>query len=693
MRLYQAADIRNVGLFGHGGAGKTSLSEALLYNAGVITRLGRVDDGTTTSDYDPEEIKRHISVQLSLLPFEWKGRKINLIDVPGYADFVGEVRAALRVVDSAIIVVDAVAGAEVGTELVWQYADDGRLPRVIFINKIDRENADFDRTLDHLRERFGNGLLPLQLPLGQQDRFRGVVDLVQQCAYLEARSEPQPIPSEMAERVAALRERLIEAAAEADDDLITKYLDGGELTAEEIVRGLRAGIQAGRVVPVLVGSALLNRGVSPLLDLIVEYLPSPADRGPVAATDLVTQKSVTLPPDPHGPLAALIFKTTADPFVGRLNYFRVYSGTFHADSHVWNASKGREERVGTLFLLRGKHQEPVGQVVAGDIGAVAKLQETATGDTLCSRDRLLLLPGITFPTPVFCLAAYPKTKADLEKMGSGLHRLVEEDPTLAVRREPDTGETLLCGLGESHVEIAAEKLRRKFGVEVVLQTPKVPYKETIQTTARAEYKHKKQTGGRGQYGHVFLELEPLPRGAGFEFAERIVGGVVPKQYIPAVEKGVREAMAEGNLAGFPVVDVKVTLYDGSHHPVDSSEISFQIAAAHAFRKGFDQARPVLLEPIMNVTIRVPDQYVGDILSDLNTKRGRVLGMEPEGGVTVIRAQAPLAEMQRYATVLRSLTQGRGTYTMEFDHYEEVPPHISQQVIEQARKERAAARED
>ena len=688
MKAYRTDQIRNIGLFGHGGSGKTSLAEAVLYTAGVISRLGRVEEGTTTSDYDPDEIRRRISVNLALLPFEWQGLKVNLIDTPGYFDFIGEAISAVRVVDGAVIVVDAVAGVEVGTETVWKMADERGLPRVVFVNKMDRENADFWRTLDSLTAKFGRRCIPVQLPIGSQAAFKGVVDLVSLRAYDGENPAGGAVPPDLAAQVEEYREKLVEAVVEADDELLNKYLEGQELGPEELARALMAAVRSGQVVPILVGSALLNRAVGPLLDFLVKVMPSPVDLGPVTARSLATDQDEKLDPLPTSPLTALVFKTTADPYVGRLNYFRVYTGVLRSDSHVWNATKGREERIGQLFFLRGKHQEPTTEVVAGDIAAVAKLAETSTGDTLCTKDRPYVLPGINFPEPSYYAAVHPKTQADLDKLGPSLARLVEEDPTLRIRREPDTNEVLLGGMGESHIDVAVDKLKRKFGVEVRTELPKVPYKETITRPVKAEHKHKKQTGGRGQYGHVFLELEPLPRGAGFEFHERIFGGAVPKEYIPAVEKGVRAALQEGVLARFPVVDVKVTLYDGSYHPVDSSDISFQIAGREAFKKGMAQASPVLLEPIMRVRVTVPDDYTGDVMGDLNTRRGRVLGMTSADGKTTIEALVPYAEMRRYATELRSMTQARGTFEMEFSHYEEVPPHLAQQIIAEAAKARA-----
>ena len=686
MKSYPVGSIRNVGLFGHGGHGKTTLAEAMLASAGAIGRLGRVDDGTTTSDYEPEEIHRHISVQLSLLPIEWKGTKINLIDAPGYADFFGEALEALRVVDGVILMFEAVSGVEVGAERAWKYAESHGQPRVIVVGKMDRENADFNRTVDQLRERFGKQVVPIQLPIGAQDKFDGIVDLVAMRAYRGPNLEAGEIPAELQAAAAAAREQLIEAAAETDDDLLAKYLEGEELSEEEIRAGLHKGVARASVTPVLCTAALPNKVVRPILDAIVNLFPSPAELGPIPATEPATSKKVELAVSESAPPAALVFKSTADPYVGKLSYFRVYSGVFRSDTHVWNANRGHEERLGQLFVVRGKSQEPVVQLGPGELGAVAKLVDTGVNDTLSSREKPVILEPISFPTPLFAMSVQPKTKADLDKLGSALARLAEEDPTIRVHKHPDTLEMLIDGLGEAHLDITTERLKRKFGVDVILNLPRVPFKETVVSKAAAEYKHKKQTGGHGQYGHVFLEIEPRPRGSGFEFAERVVGGSVPKNYIPAVEKGVREALPEGSLAGCPVVDVKVTLYDGSYHAVDSSEMAFKIAALQAFRKCVEQAHPVLLEPIVDLEVTVPEHYVGDVMGDLNTRRAKVHGMVPENGVTTIQAQAPLAEVQRYATELRSLTQGRGTYVMKMASFEEVPAHIAQGIIAEAKKE-------
>jgi len=652
----------------------------MLFATKAVTRLGKVDDGSTTSDYDPDEIKRKISINLAILPCQWQGTKINILDAPGYPDFVGEVRAAMRVSEGAIIIICAASGVEVGTEQVWGYSEESNLPRLIFINKMDRENADFHRTMNEVREKFGSRCVPLQLPIGAQNDFQGMVDLLTMKSYLGTETKEAEIPSSLQDEANSLREKLVEAVAETDDRLLEKYLEGEELTQEEIGGALRTAVVTGKVVPVLVGSATRNIGVTSLLDAAASYMPAPNNRDVVMAAASGKEAEQRIKPSQDGSLAALVFKTTADPYVGKLTYFRVYTGAIDSNSQVWNSPQSGIERIGQLFVMKGKSQEPVSQLRAGDIGAVAKLNLTGTGDTLCSRENPVKIAPIAFPKPIFSVAVHPKTKTDVDKLGTALSRIGEEDPTLEVRREADTGETILWGMGETHVDVVAEKMSRKFGVGVALKTPKVPYKETITVSAKAEYKHRKQTGGHGQYGHVLLELEPLPRGSGTEFAGKIVGGAIPRNYIPAVEKGVNEAEQEGVLAGYPVVDIKATVYDGSFHPVDSSEICFKIAGAQALKKGMAQAQPIMLEPIMNLKVTVPDDFTGDIIGDLNTKRARVMGMNPEHGTNVIEAQAPLAEIQRYAIDLRSMTQARGSFTVEFSHYEETPAQVTQKVI-------------
>ncbi|HEY64937.1 MAG TPA: elongation factor G [Caldilineae bacterium] len=685
MAKYKVEQLRNVALLGHGSSGKTSLSEALIYDSGGVSRMGRVENGSTVSDWDPEEQRRGFSVNTSIIPCEWQGHKINILDTPGYMDFIGEVIGAVRVADAAIIVLDAVSGVEVGTEAVWAHADERKLPRFAFINKMDRENASFDGVLAQLREAFSGNFVPLQLPIGAEASFRGVVDLVEKKAYIGPEGEATEIPAEMAEAVEEARVQLIEAAAESDDELIMKYLEGEELTPDEIRRGLSVGVRDGSVIPVLCGSATQNLGVHALLKAIIDFLPSPLEAPKEVATVPGSEEEVELSPDPNGPLAVLAFKTVADPYVGKLTYFRVVSGTLRSDSRVFNPRVGQEERIGQLFMVRGKEQTGVEEVIAGDLGAVAKLTHTLTGDTLCDQGTPLVLKGMTYPHPLYEVAVSPKTKADSAKMGTALTRLCEEDPTLQWRQEKATRETILAGLGEAHIDVAVRRLESKFGVGVETSIPKVPYRETISRVASAQYRHKKQTGGAGQFAEVHLRVEPLERGAGFEYVNEVFGGAISSAFIPSIEKGIRQVMEQGVIAGYPVVDIKAAVYDGKEHPVDSKDIAFQIAGREVFKLAVQQAGPILLEPIMNVTITVPEQYMGDVLSDLNTKRARVQGMEQVRGKSIIRAQVPLAEMQRYATDLRSLTQGRGIYTMEFSHYEPVPSHIAERIIAEAKQ--------
>lgn len=691
MKRYRTEDIRNVALIAHSGAGKTSLGDAMLFDARATERLGRVDEGTSTLDYDPDEIKRKITISTTVAQCQWKDVKINLVDTPGYADFIGEVKSGLRVVESAIVAVCATAGVEVGTENVWQFADERSLPRMIAITKVDRENADFYKTVDAIRNTFGTKCIAIQIPIGSQDSFRGIVDLISMKAIVydggsDTKFEEQDIPDDLKEIAEEYHNQLIETAVENDDELIEKYLEGEELTTEEIKQGLRQGVVEGKAYPIVCVSAQRNIAVQPMLNAIVAYLPSPADHNKIEGKLPGSDETVELLPKGDAPLSALVFKTTADPFVGKISLFRVFSGTIRSDTQVYNTNEDATERLGQLFFMKGKQQEPVDQVCAGDIAAVAKLGVTASGDTLCDKANPVVLPGIDFPKPTLAMAMKPKTKGDEDKIGTGLSRLTEEDPTIIVRRDAETAETIVEGMGEVHLEVTADRLKRKFGAEVVLETPRIPYRETVRGTSKVEGKHKKQTGGRGQYGHVLLEISPLPSGSDFEFEDKIFGGAVPRQYIPAVEKGVRETLVDGVLAGYPLVDLKVTLYDGSYHPVDSSEMAFKIAASMALKKGVMDASPVLLEPIMNVEVTVPEYQMGDVMGDLNKRRGRIMGMEPKEGSQVIKAQAPMAEMFRYAIDLRSITAGRGSFTMEFSHYEEVPAAISQQVIEKLKQE-------
>jgi elongation factor G len=589
-----------------------------------------------------------------------------------------------------LLVVCAASGVQVGTESALAFIAERGIPVAVFVNRMDRENADFAQTLSQLQRSLGKRCVPAQMPIGAQDKFEGAVDLVSMKAYTGEKASEGEVPPALADAAARYREQLVEAIAETDDALINKYLEGEELTEEELRRGLRAGTISRSIVPVFCGSATKTIAVGLLLDALVSYAPSPKDIGEVAAHQGPSGPEEGLTVDPAGPLAALAFKTAADPYVGKLTYLRIFTGTLKSDSQVLNANKGSGERIGQLFAVRGKSQEQVPQLVAGDIGAVPKLSDTATGDTLCQREKPLVLAPATFPEPYYSAAVRPRSKADLDKMGSALSRITEEDPTLRVQRDHDTNETILSGLGDSHLDVTAEKMRRKFGVDLELTPPKVPYKETITTGGSAEYTHKKQTGGHGQYARVAIKLEPLPKGSGFEFVDKVVGGVVPRTYIPAVEKGVLEAMHEGVLAHYPLIDMKVTLYDGKDHPVDSSEIAFKIAGSAALKKGAQESQPVLLEPIVSMTITVPESNTGDVMSDLNGKRAKVLGMTPQDGSSVIEALAPLGEVLRYATDLRSITQGRGSYRVQFSHYEEVPAHVSQRIVEQARKERESS---
>jgi elongation factor G len=696
MRAYGPEHIHTIGLFGHGGCGKTTLTEALLLTARAISRAGRVEDGNTVSDYDPEEQRRRMSINLTVAPVEWHDNKINLIDVPGYADLIGEMAAAMRVVDGAIIVLDAAGGVEVGTELVWEMARKAGVPTLLFINKLDRENANFFRCVEQARQILDEAVVPMQLPIGEQREFAGIISLRRQRAWLISEKHDggfveADIPPELVDLEQEWREKLIDRIAATNDDLIEKYLDGGAdaLTQEELNRGLRAGIANGSIVPVFCGSALQVAGMAQLLNGILDSIPAAA-RKPVQARDLINGKDVTLKAAAAEPLSALVFKTIVDPY-GKMSYIRVFSGELSANSTVFNPRTGKDERIGQLYMVRGREQTAVAAIGPGDIGVAAKLGDVSTNDTLCSRDRPLQLAPIDFPAPAFTATVKPKTRADLDKLGNALHNVVEEDPSVRVSRDPDTGESLLSGLGESHLQIIAERMKRKFGVEVELDLPRVPYRETIRGKAEAQYRHKKQTGGAGQFADVSIRIEPLPhdpnRTDPLEFVNSIVGGVIDKVFIPSVEKGVRAAMAEGVISGNPMVDVRVELFDGKMHPVDSKDIAFQIAGHEAFKIAAQKANPTIMEPIYQLEITVPEQYAGDVISDMNTRRGRVMGMMPaEGGRTTITAQAPLVEVLRYATDLRSLTQGRGRFSMTFDHYEDVPPHLMQALIEARKKE-------
>lgn len=681
MQVYPSDKVRNIALIAHGGAGKTSLAEAMLFNSGSIKRLGKVDEGNTTTDFQPEEIKRKLTCTLALAPCQWHGYKINILDTPGYSDFIGEVKSGLRVADTGVVVVCAVAGVEVQTEVVWEYAAEQELPRMVFINKMERENANFYRVLEQMQNTFkDNNVVPLQLPIGSADSFTGVVDVLKQKAYFfkNGKVETGEVPAEMSSDLASYHEKVVEAAAENDDDLLTRYLEGEELNLDEIKLGLQKGIQSAKLVPVFCGSALQNLGVDLFMDNLVNYVPAPLAKEGETESELSAK-----------PLAALVFKTISDPYVGKLNLFRVYQGVMKGDSVVYNSNKEADERIGQVLILSGKNQESVDEIRPGDIGAVAKFQVTSTGDTLTVKNNPQKLEGIQFPQPSLPVAVVPKSKGDEDKIGSALSRLMEEDTTLKLEKNTETKQTILTGMGEMHLDITVERLQRKFGAGVVLEDPKVPYRETIRTAVnRIEGKHKKQSGGHGQFGHVYIDMAPLPDQE-FLFEESIFGGSVPKQYIPAVEKGIREALTDGILAGYPVTNVRVNLIDGSYHPVDSSEMAFKIASSLAFRKAMEKAKPVMMEPIMNVEVRVPDQFMGDIIGDLNSKRGRILGMEADGKHQVIKAQVPLSEMYRYAIDLKAITQGRGTFQMSFSQYEEMPSNLADKIIEAAKTARAA----
>ncbi len=670
-----AKDLRNVALLGHSGSGKTSLGEAALFITKATTRLGTISDGNTVSDFEPEEIKRGGSIQTTLISVVEGDAKINFLDTPGYDDFLGEVVSALRVVEGAVIVVAAPTGVDVGTEKAWNMCEASQIPRMFVVNKMDRENAEFSKNVSDIQASFGRQCIPFQVPLGNAQDFKGVVSIV---------DPPAVIPAEVAEEVAAARERLIEAAAESDDELADRYLSGEELSAEEVIAGVRTAVLAGELVPILAtASAPQGVGIEEFLETTRSFLPSPLDGKKVDVTKDGNAAEYAV--DPAGPLAAFIFKTTADPFVGKLSVFRVYQGTVKSNSEIWNSNREQSERIGQLYLPKGKSQENVSEITAGDIGAIGKLSASLTGDTMSTRDNAVKFPQIKQPVGYFRMAVTPASKDDLDKMSMALSRIVEEDPTLQFSRDPGTSESLITGLGDAQIDIALERIKRKFGADLRVKMPRVPYRETITKITKSEYRHKKQSGGHGQFGHVILRLEPQERDLGFAFTTEITGGKIPKEYIPSVQKGVTKALDEGSLAGFPLVDLKAVLYDGSFHDVDSSGMSFEIASIQALKQGVGDAGPVLLEPVVKLSVTVPDAYTGEVISDLNGKRGRILGMNPDDGVTLIEAEVPLAEVQRYAQDLRSVSQGRGTYSLEFDHYDQVPANLEPKVIEDAKR--------
>jgi elongation factor G len=691
MKVYDAQSIRNVALVGHSGAGKTQLTAALLFDAGAINRLGRVDDGTTITDYDEEEIARKHTLSSSLAYAEWNRQKINFIDTPGMANFLSDARAALRVVDTALVVIDAVHGAEVSTEKVWAAAEELEVPRIVVLNRLDRERASVDRSIESLRGVFGRTVIPIQLPVGEEKSFSGVIDLVSMKAWTFAtdgsgKPTEAAIPGDLEHAAQSARDALIEMVAEADDGLMEKFFEAGTLTQEELVAGLKRGVAAGRIFPAVCASATGNIGGQPLLDAILAYAPSPAER-PLKATNAAGTEERVVQASDAGPAAAYVWKTMADPFAGRISMFKVLSGSLKSDSTVQNLTREAPERLGHLVLLQGKTQTNVPEIKAGDLGAVAKLKETLTWNLLAEKGIVFSVPSMKFPEPVISYAIEPKSRGDEEKISTALHRLQEEDPTISYNRDAQTKELLLAGQGQSHIEVTVAKLKRRFGVEVNLKLPRIPYRETISAATEAHGRHKKQTGGHGQFGDCKVKFEPLPRGSDFEFVDDIFGGSIPRQFIPAVEKGIQDARIRGFLAGYPMVDFRATVFDGSFHAVDSNELSFKMAGSLAFKDGMSRARPTLLEPIMDVEVYAPSDYAGDLMGDLNSRRGRIGGMDTRGATTIIRAKVPMSEMLTYEQHLTSATGARGSYHMEFSHYEEVPQHLHAKIISASKAER------
>jgi elongation factor G len=689
MKDYSPEQLRNVAIVGHGSSGKTSLTAAMLFEAGVTSRLTKVDKGNTITDYDPEEIERKISINSTPCFVEWKDHKINIIDTPGYSSFLWDTRAGLRAVDSALLVVCGVAGVEVGTEKVWEMLEELKLPRIIAINKLDRENSSFNRTVEQIQQFFGRQAIPVQIPIGEEKNFSGVVDLLQQKAYIFEKDESgqfkeSEIPAELQAEVQKRYTQLVETVAESDEQLMEKYFEQGELSRDELVQGLRKSVFQHQLFPIYAVSALANIGAQLVMDGLVDYLPSPLDKGKIKVR--INGQEGELDLSLEGPLAALVFKTLSDPYTGRITLMRIFAGKVSSDATVYNPNKETEEKLGGLFFLQGKEQIPAGQAKAGDIVATAKLKATLTGDTLCAKGTNIEFEPIKFPEPSISFAIEPKTRADEDKISQATHRITEEDPTIRIERDPETNQLLISGNGELHVRIVTEKLKKRYNVDVELKPPKIPYRETIKGRSDVQGKYKKQTGGRGQYGDVKIKMEPLPRGKDFEFEDKIFGGAIPKNYIPSIEKGIQEARKKGVLAGYPVVDFKVILYDGSYHEVDSSDIAFKIAASMAFKKAMKEARPTILEPIMNVEIYTPEAYMGDIMGALNSRRGKVQGMEQKGNMRILRAQVPMSEMLDFEPTLTSITGGRGSFLMEFSHYEEVPAQIQQKIIAEAVKE-------
>lgn len=689
MRIYDGQDIRNVALVGHGDTGKTQLVSALLYTAGMVNRLGKVDDGTSVTDFDEEEIQRKFSITAGLAYAEWGKTKVNFIDTPGYNIFMHETEGAILAADAALLLVHAVAGIEVQTEKSWGFCEKYNLPRALVFNQMDRDRASFERTLEAVHGAFGRTAVPIQFPIGEEKNFRGVIDLVREKAYLydsngSGKAKEAEIPAELKDAASKAHEALVEMVAEGNDKLMEEFFDKGTIPAEHLVSGLRAAVCERRIYPVVVAAGLFNIGSENLLNLIVDYLPSPLERKEVEGLDHEGGEPVKRKVADNQPVSAFVFKTVADPFAGRVSYFKVMSGIVKNEANLTNFDRGSSERLSHISVVQGKTQTPVAELHAGDIGAVAKLKDTLTGDTLGDKGAPIVFPKVTLAEPAISFAIEPKSRGDEDKLSTAIHRMLEEDLLLRFSRDPQTKEFLLSGAGQQHVEVAVSKLRRRFNIEVTLKAPKIPFRETIRAKAEAQGKHKKQTGGHGQYGDCWIKVEPLARGAGFEFVNDIFGGAIPRNYIPAVEKGIVEAASRGYLAGFPMVDFRVILFDGSYHEVDSSEIAFKLAGSKGFKKCMEQAKPCLLEPIMNVEINVPENNAGDIMGNLNGRRGRVQGMDPKGGSTVIKAQVPLAEMLSYASDLTSMTQGRGTYSMEYSHYDIVPQQIADKIVAAAK---------
>jgi elongation factor G len=688
MKNAESKEFRNIAILSHGSAGKSSLADAMLFAGGTVDARGSVDTDTSVFMHEPEEIARKITITSSFGYVDWKGVRINIIDTPGYINFLEEVKGTLRAVDGAIVIVSALSGVKAETEKIYKFACDYEIPRIAFVSKLDKERADFFRAIGDMEKYFCKNALVLQLPIGLEDSFRGVIDLIKMKALFftsdeSGKTEEQEIPGTMKQDASLYRKKLVEQIAESDDSLLEKYLDKGDLSQEDLIAGLKHGTLGGGLLPVLCGSPVKNMGIQQLMDAVITCLPSPAERAGIVAikgTDPKTGSEITRKPLPDEPLAALVVKTIIDPFAGKLSVVRVFSGTLKSDNAVYNSTRQVKEKVGTLFLIQGKKQVAVQSIAAGQIGAIAKMKETLTGDTLCADAQPITLEFAKFMDPVMSFAIEPRSRGDEDKVSSGIHKLLDEDPTLRFTIDDQTKEMILSGMGQVHLEVTLEKLKRKFGVEVKMHTPKVPYKETIRTRASAQGKYKKQSGGHGQYGDAWIEIEPLPRGGGFEFVDKIVGGVIPRQYIPAVEKGIHEAMHEGALAGYPMVDVRVTVFDGSYHTVDSSEMAFKVAASMGFKKAVEAARPVLLEPTMSVEVVAPDDSLGAVIGDLNSRRGKVQGVVPQANGQAIKALVPMSEMLSYAPSLNSLTSGRGMYTMEFYGFEDVPSHLAQKII-------------